>query len=259
MKHTTIIRGSIIGGTIISSSCITIDGESISSSEGSTLVNPTGVRGSKIQDIVPWEDIKMSGAFQADVTLGALPASPTPKPLTGSPSDPFRTPAPEDLPAQGSQVVITADTAILPFLEVRVKNRTLEFRFTQSLHIVGKMETPHFGVYTKGPLRFADLSGACKLNIQGLQQETLKIDVSGSAQLQLRGKVNHLKLEVSGAGVVHAQGLAVEKTSLDMSGASSAYLNTHTAKGEMSGASNLTLPPSALSSIQTSGASSVRR
>jgi len=62
------------------------------------------------------------------------------------------------------------------------------------------------------------IAGVADLDLQQLNQESLKIEIAGSGDINATGKVDTLKLEIAGRGDAHMKDLAVNKLNLDIAG-----------------------------------------
>jgi hypothetical protein len=105
----------------------------------------------------------------------------------------------------------------------------------------------------------AQVSGASRLDGQ-VTADRLALELSGASRADLGGSARELALEVSGASEAGLDGLPAQIASVDLSGASRAVvLVRDEVHGEASGASELVVRGGAVTSVGTSGASSVRQ
>ncbi|NJL13698.1 MAG: DUF2807 domain-containing protein [Microscillaceae bacterium] len=110
-------------------------------------------------------------------------------------------------------------------------------------------------------LKSLSLSGAIEVFVEDLQQEKLKLDISGASQVVLSGQIKRLIGDLSGASVLEAFQLETDKAALSLSGASEAKIKAKLAiEADLSGASELRYQgqPSQVD-VETSGESTVRR
>lgn len=105
-----------------------------------------------------------------------------------------------------------------------------------------------------------DLSGSSRLEIEGYDQASLRLDVSGDADVRAVGQAEVVQLDISGAGDVDAGGLKTRGAEVDISGGAEAVIApSDWAKLDISGAGDvrlLTHPPRLETDV--SGAGKVR-
>lgn len=104
-----------------------------------------------------------------------------------------------------------------------------------------------------------DLSGPSDANVSGLDAKSVTIKASGARHLTVKGKATSLTLDVSGACKIDADGLAAETVKADVSGASKVKVTaSKSIAGDISGASHLDVAGSPASrSVTTSGVGGV--
>ena len=117
-----------------------------------------------------------------------------------------------------SSLEVSGDANLLPMVKTTVEDGRL------------RIETEGF-VRTSRPLRVriatpdirvVRCSGACKLSVGVVQNDALRLEASGAAEIVARGRTRRLDLELSGTGKVEAAELAAEVAGLTISGAGSA-------------------------------------
>ena len=87
-----------------------------------------------------------------------------------------------------------------------------------------------------------ELSGGSTLAIEGYRQDTLKLDISGGAEVTVKGETRDIDLEVSGSGDADLGGLKAKGARVDLSGAGDATIApTEWAEIEVSGAGDVRL------------------
>lgn len=87
-----------------------------------------------------------------------------------------------------------------------------------------------------------ELSGGSTLAIEGYRQDTLKLDISGGAEVTAKGETRDIDLEVSGSGDADLGGLKAKGARVDLSGAGDATIApTEWAQIEVSGAGDVRL------------------
>lgn len=153
-------------------------------------------------------------------------------------------------------VEIEADDNLLQFIRTEVKDGTLEISTDKRISPKGAIR-----VRISAPdIERLQASGASKISLSNLKNDSLKVDVSGASKLNVQGETKNLEIELSGASKIEADGLTAENVDVDGSGASSASVNVSgDLKADLSGASKVTYTgnPRNLEK-STSGASSVR-
>ncbi|HAS45945.1 MAG TPA: hypothetical protein DCS93_36015 [Microscillaceae bacterium] len=106
-----------------------------------------------------------------------------------------------------------------------------------------------------------NISGACKLEASGFQENEMMLDASGATKIELRnGNANKFILNVSGASKINAYDFKVKEARMDLSGASKVY--THVQNRlvvDASGASKVRYHGNPKVSTDNSGVSSVRK
>jgi hypothetical protein len=153
-------------------------------------------------------------------------------------------------------VEIEADDNILQFIRTEVKGGTLEISSTERFS-------------TRNPIRVRisapdierlDVSGASKINLSELKNESLHVDASGASKIKVEGQTGDLEIKMSGASRLEAENLKSVNVEVDSSGASSASVFVSgDLKADLSGASSVTYSGNPQNmEKKTSGASSIR-
>ncbi|HEY8563330.1 MAG TPA: head GIN domain-containing protein [Pyrinomonadaceae bacterium] len=153
-------------------------------------------------------------------------------------------------------VEVEADDNLLQYIRTEVNGGTLEIstdkRISPKNAIRVRIAAPD--------VESLRVSGASKLSLTNLKNDSLRIEASGASKLIVDGVTKNLEIELSGASKIEAESLKAENVNVDASGASSASVNVAAdLKADLSGASNVTYTgnPRNLEK-STSGASSVR-
>lgn len=172
-----------------------------------------------------------------------------------------------DYPAQvfvtqgsATSVEVEADDNLLPGLQTRVRNGTLEiFYKADGGQWVNPSKTVKVMIVVK-ELDEMSFGSAGDLKLEGVESDKLQISVSGAGNLDLKDiDVNVLSIDLSGAGNVVASGDA-DDFNLEISGFGSFNgkdLHTKTADIEMSGAGSASIWVDDELDAQISGAGSV--
>ncbi len=112
-------------------------------------------------------------------------------------------------------VELSGDDNLLPLLDATVEGDRLIIKGTKSmspkLPLIAKVTAPNVSL--------ARGSGATKLRIEGVNNDELKIELSGAGKVEAKGKTKALALQVSGAGDIDAKALSVESVKVSVSGA----------------------------------------
>ena len=158
-----------------------------------------------------------------------------------------------------SEVVIEADSAIMPYIVTEVKDRELRiynkgiigsFNFKNNKILVTittpsilELESSGACDVTINDLKTdmfkVSLSGACDL-IGSFECNVLDLEASGSSDSKLRGKVKNCNIELSGACDIKALDLEVDSLKIEGSGSSNVEITVQNSLDvELSGASEL--------------------
>lgn len=122
--------------------------------------------------------------------------------------------------SQGSSesLKIEAEDNILPGLQTRVRNNTLEIFYKRDKDkVVRPTKAVKITIVVKD-LDAVDFESAGKLNLDGIQSDSLNVSVSGAGDLKLNDvTIRDLAMNLSGAGSMTAMGTA-DNLSLNISG-----------------------------------------
>jgi hypothetical protein len=154
-------------------------------------------------------------------------------------------------------VEVEADDNLLQFVKTEVRNGVLEIS-TEGKRISSKSR---LRVRISAPdVERLEVSGASKLSLANLKNESLTVNASGASKVSVNGETRNLRVELSGASKLDAESLSAINANVDGSGASSASVKVAgDLKADLSGASKVTYTGSPRNlEKSTSGASSVR-
>lgn len=150
---------------------------------------------------------------------------------------------------------VEGDDNILPLITTEFDGDTLKIRsekgYSTSTPIKVKISAPN--------IEDLDLSGASKVSIVNLDNESLNVDTNGASKISCEGKTKNLTVDMSGASNFDSEKLSAENVSVDSSGASKASVSVKDSlKAELSGASKVVYygNPTNIEKT-TSGASSI--
>ncbi len=153
-------------------------------------------------------------------------------------------------------VEVEADDNLLPLIKTEISGDTLKIntdkRFSTRNPIRVKIYAPD--------IENLEVSGASKLSLTNLKNDSLRVDASGASKIKVDGETKNLEIELSGASRLDAENLKTENADVAASGASNASIFvSNELKADLSGASSVTYSgnPKTVEK-KTSGASSVK-
>ncbi|MEP6902814.1 MAG: head GIN domain-containing protein [Actinomycetota bacterium] len=153
-------------------------------------------------------------------------------------------------------VEVEADDNLLQYIKTEINGNTLEIktekRFSSKNPIRVRISAPN--------IENLQGSGASKISLANLKNDSLRVDSSGASKIKVDGETKNLEVELSGASRFEAENLKTENATVDGSGASHASVFVSgDLKVDLSGASNVTYSgnPKNLEK-STSGASSIK-
>lgn len=191
-----------------------------------------GVKGSgnvktEKREVSDFQSIDVSGAFEVEIT------------------------AQKDFSLE-----VETDDNLMELIKTEVSGGTLKIKSEKSI----KSGNPLKVRISAPDINSLDLSGASKVTLVNLNNESLSLDSSGASKIKIEGTTRNFDVEMSGASKLDAENLKAENVSVDSSGASSATVYvTNVLKADLSGATNVTYTGSPKSvQKKTSGASSVK-
>lgn len=131
---------------------------------------------------------------------------------------------------------VEADDNLLQFIKTEFDGETLrietERKISSSNPVKIRISAPD--------IENLQLSGASKVSIINLDNESLNVDSSGASKINCEGKTNNLTVNLSGASKFEGENLAAENVSVDASGASKATVSVNNdLKADLSGASKV--------------------
>jgi len=153
-------------------------------------------------------------------------------------------------------VEIEADDNLLPLIETEVSNGTLRIGSEQKIFSKNiarvRISAPN--------IKHFDISGASKISLVNLKNESLQIDSSGTSKITVAGETENLTINVSGTSKIEAENLKTENASVNSSGASKVCVYAvNELKSDASGASSVIYSGNPKNLIRkTSGVSSIK-
>lgn len=133
-------------------------------------------------------------------------------------------------------VKVEADDNLLPFIKVEVDGETLEIesekKLSSSNPIVVRVSAPN--------IEDLEISGASKIEVTNVNNDSLNIDSSGASKIKIEGITKNLTIDSSGASIIDADYLKAENALIDSSGASKINVfASNSLEADLSGASNV--------------------
>ena len=158
-----------------------------------------------------------------------------------------------------SEVVIVADSAIMPYVVTEVKDRELRIYNKDIIGFYNFKNNKILVTITTPSILELESSGACDVTINDLKTDMFKVSLSGACDLigsfecnvldfessgssdsKLRGKVKNCNIELSGACDIKALDLEVDSLKIEGSGSSNVEITVQNSLDvELSGASEL--------------------
>lgn len=133
-------------------------------------------------------------------------------------------------------VEVDADDNLLKIIKTEVKGDTLEIGRDKSFSSRHRIK---IRVYAPN-IEDLDVSGASKINLVNINNESLNIETSGASSVKIKGQTENLTLDMSGASQIEAKDLSAKQVSVDGSGASQANIFvSETLSADLSGASQV--------------------
>lgn len=158
-----------------------------------------------------------------------------------------------------SEVVIEADSAIMPYVVTEVKDRELRIYNKDIIGFYNFKNNKILVTITTPSILELESSGACDVTINDLKTDQFKVSLSGACDLigsfecnvldfessgssdsKLKGKVKNCNIELSGACDIKALDLEVDSLKIEGSGSSNVEITVQNSLDvELSGASEL--------------------
>lgn len=158
-----------------------------------------------------------------------------------------------------SEVVIEADSAIMPYVVTEVKDRELKIYNKDIIGFYNFKNNKILVTITTPSILELESSGACDVTINDLKTDMFKVSLSGACDLigsfecnvldfessgssdsKLKGKVKNCNIELSGACDIKALDLEVDSLKIEGSGSSNVEITVQNSLDvELSGASEL--------------------
>lgn len=122
-------------------------------------------------------------------------------------------------PAQ--TLTVTADDNILPLIETEVIDGRLHIQPSTPI----RPELVPTVTATLPELTFMLIDGAADATVEGVANESLRLDVLGAGRVYLSGKTRSLTVKSEGAGLIDARGLEAKSVTVELTGAGAAHVH----------------------------------
>jgi len=160
---------------------------------GCVGVRGSGVKAEETRTVGPFKALTLDGGYQVKLEAGP-----------GVEGD--------------VQLALTGDDNLLPLLKTTVGAEVLtcgsdELMWT-NLPLTLEART--------GPLEALTVNGSAEGEVVGLSGEKVRLEINGSGQLALSGKVGELVIDISGSGTIDARKLEAESVTVDVAGSGEA-------------------------------------
>jgi Putative auto-transporter adhesin, head GIN domain len=154
-----------------------------------------GIRGNRQliteqRNLEPFVNVETGGAFRVDWRSGAPSAS------------------------------VTIDENLLPYLDMRVKDRVLHVRTTRSVRPSRSIKLN----LTSSALEGASFSGASRLEAHELSGSKFYLESTGASNVILDGRVDELVANLTGASDLRAESLQTKSAAISVTGAGDARI-----------------------------------
>ena len=154
-----------------------------------------GIRGNgqlitEQRNLEPFVNVETGGAFRVDWRSGAPSAS------------------------------VTIDENLLPYLDMRVKDRVLHVRTTRSVRPSRSIKLN----LTSSALEGASFSGASRLEAHQLSGSKFYLESTGASNVLLDGRVDELVANLTGASDLRAESLQTKSAEVSVTGAGDARI-----------------------------------
>lgn len=189
-------------------------------------VKGSGDAASEKRDVTGFKGVDVSSSFQVEIT------------------------AQKDF-----SVTVEADDNILPLIETEVRGGVLRIECSRRV----SPKTPMKIIISAPDIENIETSGAANVTLNSIKNSGLNIDSSGASKILVTGETTKLVVDVSGATKIDAEGLVSENAVIDTSGASHVSVNVlNSLRTDASGASKITYSGSPRElNTKKSGAASV--
>jgi hypothetical protein len=117
-----------------------------------------------------------------------------------------------------ASIRINAEENLLSYIRTNVRGNTLVIDTRKNI-------SPRKEILieiTTSNLSDIEVSGANNVDVEGINENEFKVDLSGAGNIHLKGEVEKFRAELSGAGNINARNLKANEVRISVSGAASA-------------------------------------
>ena len=129
-------------------------------------------------------------------------------------------------PGKSSQISVTTDENIMPYLKIGVSQGALNLGTQSGLSLFSSQ--PQEAAVTTSAVKKINLTGNNKLDVKKITGETLVLDLSGNEEVHLAGEVKNLTLNVFGQAAIYAKDLKADNVTI--AGAGNVDVTVHAVK-----------------------------
>ena len=190
----------------------------------------SGTEASEVRDLDAFERIDLKGSADISVRIG---------------------------PEQ--KVTVTTDDNLLDNIVTRVRGR-----HTLQIDTKGSFSTEK-GIkidIVVPSLTYVGISGSGDVQVDGLKQEAIEIEIEGSGDVNLSGEVDRIEVDVAGSGDIDARSLKAKSAYVDLDGSGDVdVFASEDFDGTVNGSGDITVygnPPRISRSVHGSGDISMR-
>ena len=157
-----------------------------------SIVTGSGTQATETRNVDDFTEIKFLGAGRIDVTIGEPQA-----------------------------LELSGDDNILPLIETEVTGGKLVIKPTRAI----RTTTPLVLTITVPDVTSLQLDGAGDINITGIDNTRLSVEVAGAGNVMLNGQTENLTINLTGAGRANAENLPAGDVLVTLSGVGQVHVN----------------------------------
>jgi hypothetical protein len=118
------------------------------------------------------------------------------------------------------KVTVSCDDNLLPHVITEVKDGKLDIYNKHSISPIAGMEL----TISVENLKSFSITGSAEVSVNGISGESFIVDIAGSGEAVLTGKVVKFELDIAGSGEISAKDLIAENVGIDVSGSGEAVI-----------------------------------
>jgi len=156
-----------------------------------------------------------------------------------------------------NDLLVEAESNLLPYISTRVNGNKLLIK-TNNGHNLKNTEPMNIYIKTTD-IRFVALSGSGFIAVENVNSDYIKLDLSGSGNINFSGVSDFLETDISGSGEIFLEG-SVDETNMHISGSgkiSSYSLEQNTCFANISGSGSMYVNVVELLDVKISGSGKV--